>query len=171
MLRSIKCTTITLVPKVISPTFFKEFSPKACSSTVYKLIAKIITAKLKTVVDYIVGPSQSAFMEGRNILENVIIAHDLVKCYTQKGVSLRGLINVDIRKAYVSVEWPFIKMILIEFGMPLKFVQLVMEYVRNVSYSLLINGGFSTKFQANKGLRLGDPMSPYLFMLVMEYLN
>nr|XP_016482889.1 PREDICTED: uncharacterized protein LOC107803640 [Nicotiana tabacum] len=129
----------------------KEFPNE--KAPVYKLIEKIITAKLKTVVDYVVGPSQSAFIKVRNILDNVIIAHELVKSYTKKGVSPRCLVKVDIRKAYDSVEWSFLKMILIEFGMPVKFVQLVMECVTTVSYSLLINGGLAIKFQAKKGLR------------------
>ncbi|XP_019237844.1 PREDICTED: uncharacterized protein LOC109217990 [Nicotiana attenuata] len=157
MLSNMNYTTVTLVPKVNSPTSVKEFRPIACCSTIYKLTAKILTAKLKTVVDYIVGPAQLAFIKGRNILDNVIIAHELVKGYTQKGVSPRCLIKVDI-KAYDSVEWPFLKMILLEFGMPVKFVQLVMECVTTVSYSPLINGGLTTKFQAKNGLRQGDSL-------------
>lgn len=157
--------------KVASPTFVKEYRPITCCTTLYKKIAKILTEKLKTVVDYVVGPAQSAFIEGRNILDNVILAHELVKGYTQKGVFPICLIKIYIRKAYDSVEWSFIRMILLEYGMPVKIVELIMECVTTVSYSLLLNGGLTTKFQARKGLRQGDPMSLYLFVLVMEYLN
>ncbi|XP_060182487.1 uncharacterized protein LOC132612182 [Lycium barbarum] len=171
LLRSINCTTITLVPKVTTPNFVKEFRPIACCSTIYKLIAKIMTTKLKTVVDYLVGPSQSAFIEGRNILDNVVVAHELVKGYGQKHVSPRCFMKIDIRKAYDSVEWGFLKMVLIEFGLPNRMVEWVMTCVTTVSYSLVINGGLTERFQAKKGLRQGDPMPPYLFVLVMEYLN
>ncbi|XP_019242083.1 PREDICTED: uncharacterized protein LOC109222144, partial [Nicotiana attenuata] len=75
---------------------------------------------LKTVVDLIVGHAQSAFIEGRSILDNVIIAHELVKGYNKKGVSPRCIIKVDIRKAYDSVEWPFLEMVLQEYGFPNK---------------------------------------------------
>nr|XP_016488098.1 PREDICTED: uncharacterized protein LOC107808123 [Nicotiana tabacum] len=117
-----------LVPKVASATSIKEYRPIACCSTLYKLISKIITAKLKMVVDSIVGPAQVAFIEGRNILDNMIIAHKLVKGYTQKGVSPRCCIKVDIRKAYDSVEWPFLRMILLEFGIADKIsISLLLE--------------------------------------------
>nr|XP_016475288.1 PREDICTED: uncharacterized protein LOC107796975 [Nicotiana tabacum] len=62
-------------------------------------------------------------------------------------------------------------MTLLEFGMHVKFVQLIMECVTTVSYSLLLNGDVTAKFQGKKGLRQGNSMSPYLFVLVMEYLN
>lgn len=65
------------------------------------------------------------------------------------------MIKIDIRKAYDSVEWPFLKMVLIEFGFPLKFVQLVMECVTTRRYSIL-NGGLTKKFEAKKGLRQED---------------
>lgn len=171
LLKEINCTTVTLIPKVVDPNYMKEFRPIACCSTVYKLISKILASRLKRVVDYIVGNSQSAFIEGRTILDNVIIAHELVKGYSHNGVSPRCILNVDIRKAYDSVEWGFLKMLLLEFGFPAKFVQLLMECVSTVSYSLLINEGLTPRFQAKKGLRQGYPMSPYLFVLAMEYLN
>lgn len=70
----------------------------------YKLILKILTSKLKSVVHYIVSPSQSVFICCRNILDNVVVAHEIVKEYSQKGVSPRYTIKVDIRKAYNPME-------------------------------------------------------------------
>lgn len=107
----------------------KEFISIACCTTIYKLIAKVITARLKGVVDYLVGLSQSTFIEGRNILDNMIVAHEIVKCYRKKWVSPRCLIKVDIRKAYDSVEWGFLIMVLLEYGMTRKFINLIMECV------------------------------------------
>ncbi|XP_060195229.1 uncharacterized protein LOC132624469 [Lycium barbarum] len=104
-------------------------------------------------MDFIVGPSQPAFIEGRNTLDNVIVAHELIKGYNNKGVSPRCIIKVDIRKAYDSVEWPFLKMVLLEFGIPYKLVELIMRCVSTVNYSLLLNGGLTPSFQAKKGLR------------------
>lgn len=123
------------------------------------------------VVDTLLSPAQSGFLEGRSILDNVVLAYELVKGYSQKGVSARCTIKVDIRKAYDSIEWPFLRMVLLEFGLPAKMVNLIMECVTTVQYGILINGGLTPQFQAKKGLRQGDPMSPYLFLLVMEYLH
>ncbi|XP_060170311.1 uncharacterized protein LOC132601223 [Lycium barbarum] len=131
----------------------------------------VTSERLKLVVYYLVGPSQSAFIEGRNILDNVIIAHELIKGYSWKSVSPRCMIKIDINKAYDSIEWPFLRMVLTEFGMPHKLVCLIMECFTTVSDSLLRNGSLTPRFPAKKGLRQGDPMSPCLSVLAMEYLN
>ncbi|OIT06336.1 hypothetical protein A4A49_61618, partial [Nicotiana attenuata] len=79
--------------------------------------------------------------------------------------------KLDIRKAYDSVEWNFLRIVLIEFGFPYKFVNLIMTCVTAVSYSLIINGGLTTQFQEKEVLRQGDLMPPYLFVFAIEYLH
>ncbi|XP_047252195.1 secreted RxLR effector protein 78-like [Capsicum annuum] len=123
------------------------------------------------MVDVLVGHSQSAFIEGRSILDNVIVAHELIRGYGQKYVSPRCFMKMDIKKAYDSVEWGFLQMILIEYGFPTKIIKRIMTCVTAVSYSVIVNGNLTKKLSAKKGLRQRDPMSPYLFVLVMEYLN
>lgn len=102
LLRAINTTTITLIPKVPNPTYVKDF--KSIASCTYKIIAKILSSKLKLMVDYLVGPSQSALIGGRIIMDNVILADELVKGYDKKNVSPRCTIKVDISKGYDSVE-------------------------------------------------------------------
>ncbi|XP_075092223.1 uncharacterized protein LOC142172493 [Nicotiana tabacum] len=149
-----------------NPSYVKEFRPIACCSTMYKIIAKILTNRLKLIMDLFVGPSQSAFKEERNILDNIIMAHELIKGYSQKAVSPRCMIKVDIRKAYDSVEWSFLKAVRLEFGIPYKMVALIMECVSTVSYTLLLNGGLTDKFVSRKGLSQGT-LCPHTYDLLM----
>ncbi|XP_019240443.1 PREDICTED: uncharacterized protein LOC109220425 [Nicotiana attenuata] len=114
-------------------------------------MGKILTGRPKLVVDQIVG--------------------ELQKGYSQKSSSPRCLIKVDIRKTYDSVEWSFLEGLFLEFGFPTRLAKLTMECVSTVRYSLLINGGLTPRFDAKKGLRQGDPMSPNLLVLLMENLN
>ena len=79
--------------------------------------------------------------------------------------------KVDLKKAYDSIEWPFLHMMMNELGFPTKFIGWVMAYVSLVSFSILINGTPCEPFNAKKGLRQGNPMSPFLFAIGMEYLS
>lgn len=81
------------------------------------------------------------------------------------------MIQVGLQKACDMVEWDFIEKILKEFGFPNKFIDWVMNDVKNVSYRFNINGNYTHVMEAKRGIRKGGPISPLLFVLLMEYLT
>lgn len=117
------------------------------------------------------GPNQSAFIPGRILSDNIILSHELVKGYTRKHLSPRCMIKVDIQKAYDSLEWVFLEQMLKELGFAERMITWIMICVTTVNYSFLINGVLSNTMESKRGIRQGDPMAPYLFVLTMEYLN
>ncbi|XP_074310232.1 uncharacterized protein LOC141646020 [Silene latifolia] len=111
------------------------------------------------------------FVQGRNIVENVLICQDLVRLYNRKAASPRCLIKIDLRKDYDTVEWTFLHQMLQALKFPNKFIKLIMTCVSSPSYSLNVNGNTFGFFHGNRGLRQGDPLSLLLFTLCMEYLS
>lgn len=114
------------------------------------------------MVDFTVSSSQSFFIKGENILENVIISHELVKGYSRKRVS-PGCTIKDIRKAYDSVEWHFLRMVLLEFDFPTQLIKLIMECVDIVQYTLLINEGILTIFSGQERIETREFYVPLSF--------
>ncbi|XP_019150482.1 PREDICTED: uncharacterized protein LOC109147284 [Ipomoea nil] len=121
------------------------------------------------VLPDIVDQAQGAFVGGRSVSDNVMLAQELIRGYSRKRISPRCMIMVDIRKAYDTVSWDFLKEVLHGFGFPSIFTEWIMECVSTASFSVSINGTLHGKFDGRRGLRQGDPMSPMLFTLCMEY--
>lgn len=97
--KAINCTTVTLVPKTVKPKTVKEFRPIACCTVLYKLISKVLDARMHKIMNGLIHVSQTRFIPGRTIADNIIIAHELVKAYSRKHISPRCMIKIDLKKA------------------------------------------------------------------------
>lgn len=100
----VNLTVVTLVPKKADARYAKDCRPIACCSTLYKIISKVIIHRLHKVIGEVINQSQSGFILGRHIADNIILATELIRGYGRAHISPRCVIKVDIRKAYDSVE-------------------------------------------------------------------
>ncbi|KAL0295056.1 UNVERIFIED_CONTAM: Retrovirus-related Pol polyprotein from type-2 retrotransposable element R2DM [Sesamum radiatum] len=107
----------------------------------------------------------------RAIGDNILLAQELFSGYNQKHLPPRCALKVDLRKAYDTVEWDFLRAVLMLFGFPEQFIQWIVVCVTTPSFSVCLNGAPHGFFRGARGLRQGDPMSPFLFVLVMEVLT
>jgi hypothetical protein len=118
LLKEFNSTIITPVPKVPNPSKVAEFRPIACCNVLYKCITKILANRLNSCLSELISSNQTAFVKGRNISENILLAQELVKGYHKNKGKARCAIKVDLKKAYDSVEWSFILMSLLAVGCP-----------------------------------------------------
>ena len=171
ILKEINHTIISLIPKVPTPSKINDYRPISCCNVLYKCISKIIANRIKEGLGSLVSINQSAFVPGRRISDNILLTQELMRNYHRGRGPPRCAFKVDIQKAYDTVDWNFLRSILIGFGFHYKMVEWIMVCVTTTSYSICVNGDLHGWFNGKRGLRQGDPLSPYLFTLVMEVLT
>ncbi|KAM6577500.1 hypothetical protein CsatB_029337 [Cannabis sativa] len=169
--KSLNETVISLIPKVVNPLTASDYRPIACCNTIYKCISKMICSRLAEVLPILVQSNQGAFVKNRLLAHNIMVFQDLLKGYLRKNISARCIMKIDLSKAYDTVDWQFVEDLLNNLCFPSRFINWIMTCLKGTSYNLLMNGRIQGKFKGEKGLRQGDPMSPLIFVLIMEYLT
>lgn len=164
-------TAIALIPKCANAKLVTDYRPISCCNVPYKIITKIIASRLAVVLPDIIDHAQSAFIEGRSMSDNIFLAQELIRGYCRKRTGMRCMIMVDLRKAYDTISWQFLREMLSHLQFPPAFIGWIMKCVSTSSFSVAINGVLNGHFQGKRGIRQGDPMSPMLFTICLEYFS
>lgn len=138
----INATHIALVPKNLSPTSVTEFRPISLCNAIYKLISKVLANRLKAVLLEIISHTQSTFIPGRLITDNILAAYETMHSMQIRMWSKTGFmgLKLNMSKAYDKVEWAFLEADMFRMGFASRWINLIMACVTSVSYSVIVNG-------------------------------
>ncbi|CAN6725654.1 unnamed protein product [Malus baccata var. baccata] len=172
-LGNINATHVVLIPKVPHPEEVSQFRPISLCNFSYKILAKVLANRLKPLLPHLISPMQSAFVGGRQIQDNIGVAHELFHFLKLRKARSRFEmgIKLDMQKAYDRVEWDFLDVVMEKMGFHSRRRKLVIGCVTSVSFSIMLNGHPGRKFASSRGLRQGDLLSPYLFLFVSDVLS
>lgn len=165
-------TFITLFPKISNPSHIKIFRPISLCNFSYKIISKILANRLKSFLPRFISPNQNAFVKDKSIFDSILITNEIFHSFQHKEGSKAWMaLKIDFEKAFDCLEWDFIYKVFKSLGFNDTWINWLKLCISSVSFQVLYNGAPSDHFHPSRGIRKGDPLSPYIFISCLEVLS
>ncbi|XP_026383413.1 uncharacterized protein LOC113278906 [Papaver somniferum] len=169
ILKEINATNISLIPKTKNKQFPYDLRPIALCNTSYKIISNILSSRMKKVMNKIISPLQAAYVPGRQISDNIQLAREIIHAMKKKSEEKNYLaLKLVMSKAFDRLEWSFLRDVMLQMGFCEEWCNLIMQCLSTTKISILLNGAPCNTYYPSRGIGHGDPLSPYLFIIVME---
>lgn len=164
-------TLISLVPKVNIPEKASQFRPISLCNVGYKVITKAMANRIKEIMRKLVGQEQSSFVPDRQIVDNIIVYQEVMHSMRKKDGNKKMMaLKIDLEKAYDRLSWDFIRDTLKEAGFNDDWIRNIMACITTTRLGILWNGEQLDWIVPSRGIRQGDALSPYIFVLCIERL-
>ena len=163
-------TFVTLIPKVKNPVSISQYRPISLCNLLYKIFSEVLANRLKKFMPDLITKHQSAFAKNSLISNHVLVAFETLHCMKSHNSRKTGFmaLKLDMSKACDRVEWNYLQKLMEKMGFCSRWIGLIMECVHTVSYSILVNSDPKGLIKLTRGIRQGDTLSPFLFLLCME---